>query len=95
MYKSLYGAVFFDAGNIWYTSEKLYSDPRGVFKFDRFYKELSLTSGLGLRYDFKYFIARMDMGLQTLDPSQPEGHRWVLSKTDEPATFQFALAYPF
>lgn len=96
VYKSLYGAVFFDAGNIWYTSEKLYSDPRGVFKFDRFYKELSLTSGLGLRYDFKYFIARMDMGLQTLDPSQPEGHRWVLFKNGmSRATFQFALAYPF
>ncbi len=96
VYKSLYGAVFFDTGNIWFTSEKLYSDPKGVFHFNSFYKELSLTSGVGLRYDFKFFIARLDMGLQTIDPSQPEGHRWVLFKNGmSRATFQFALAYPF
>lgn len=96
LYKSLYGALFFDTGNIWFTSEKLYSDPKGVFHFDTFLKELSLTSGLGLRYDFQFFVARLDMGLQTVDPSQPEGHRWVLFKNGmSRATFQFALAYPF
>ena len=96
VYKSLFGAVFFDAGNIWFTSEKLYSDPKGIFHFDTFFKELSLTSGLGLRYDFRFFIARLDMGLQSVDPAQPEGHRWVLFKNGmSRATFQFALAYPF
>ena len=74
----------------------MYSDERGVFSFDRFYKELSLTSGLGLRYDFKFFIARLDMGLKTVDPSLPAGHRWALFKDGMGgAAFQFALAYPF
>lgn len=96
VYKSLLGAVFFDAGNIWFTSDRLYSDPKGIFHFNTFFKELSLTSGLGLRYDFRFFIARLDMGLQTVDPAQPEGHRWVLFKNGmSRATFQFALAYPF
>ena len=27
-------AVFFDTGNVWYTSSKMYSDERGVFSFD-------------------------------------------------------------
>lgn len=96
LYRSLHGAVFFDTGNVWYTSSKMYSDERGVFSFDRFYKELSLTSGLGLRYDFKFFIARLDMGLKTVDPSLPAGHRWALFKDGMGgAAFQFALAYPF
>ncbi|MDD4820162.1 MAG: BamA/TamA family outer membrane protein [Flavobacteriales bacterium] len=80
MYRALHGAVFFDVGNVWYTSSKMYSDERGVFSFDRFYKELSLTSGVGIRYDFTYFIGRIDLGFKTVDPALPSGQRFSLFK---------------
>lgn len=96
IYRSLHGAVFCDIGNVWYTSSKMYSDPRGVFKIDRFYKDLSLTTGLGIRYDFTYFIGRIDVGFKTIDPTLPRADRFCLFRYGfSGAALQFALAYPF
>ena len=74
----------------------MYSDPRGVFKIDRFYKDLSLTTGLGIRYDFTYFIGRIDVGFKTIDPTLPRADRFCLFRYGfSGAALQFALAYPF
>ncbi|MBR4403422.1 MAG: BamA/TamA family outer membrane protein [Flavobacteriales bacterium] len=96
VYRSLHAAVFCDIGNVWYTSSKMYSDPRGVFAIDRFYKDLSVTLGLGIRYDFTYFIGRVDVGFKTVDPTLPRADRFCLFRYGiSGAALQFALAYPF
>ena len=52
------------------------------FAFDRFYKEIAIAPGAGVRLNFNFFILRLDGGLQLKNPALPEGERWVFqSKT--------------
>jgi outer membrane protein assembly factor BamA len=91
------GAFFFDAGNIWALDK---SDDREGALFDpnTFYKEIALGTGLGLRFDFSFFILRFDFGMPLYDPAFPENDRW-LSTFDElnlnDFTLNFGIGYPF
>lgn len=51
------GAAFIDAGNIW-TIREYENQPGGAFEFDKFYKQIAVAYGLGLRLDldFLYFV---------------------------------------
>lgn len=77
MIKQLNGAVFVDAGNTW-LREPDASRPGGDFKLDRFYKEIAVGSGLGIRVDFNFFIIRFDVGIKIRDPQFAEDKRWVI-----------------
>ena len=79
IFKMLHGAVFIDAGNVWLQSEDA-SRLGGDFKMDRFYKEIALGTGFGLRADFNFFIIRLDVGLKAHDPQFAENERWVLQR---------------
>lgn len=74
-------AVFIDAGNIW-TRNNDVNRPGGQISA-RFLKELGVSVGYGLRFDFTYFILRFDLGLPIHDPSFPTGERWIFSKKTE------------
>ena len=92
----LRGAVFLDAGNIWLCrANEAYPD--GEFRFDRFYKELALGTGIGLRYDFKFFLLRVDMGIPVLDPAYlTSGRGWVIERLKwKHLIFNFGIGYPF
>ncbi len=74
--KQVEGALFTDMGNIWL----LNLDPQregAEFKFDRFYNEIALAPGAGIRLNFSFFILRLDGGLQIKNPALPEGERWL------------------
>ncbi len=93
----LEGALFMDVGNIWGLSEDTSLDG-GVFKLNTFASQLAVGTGFGTRFDFKYFIFRVDMGLKTYDPSLTSGQRWIpvagsLNWSD--VNFNFAIGYPF
>lgn len=77
MFKMLKGAIFADAGNTWLMKPDA-SRPGGEFQFDRFYKEIALGSGVGVRADFSFFIIRFDIGLKVRDPKFAENKRWVI-----------------
>lgn len=94
------GAWFFDAGNIWSINQ---DDKRegGDFDIKRFYKEIAVGSGLGLRLDFDFFLFRADFGLKLRDPSLKDGDRW-LAKNDHSFIFRgsnwafcLGIGYPF
>jgi hypothetical protein len=89
-------ALFADAGNIWSIS-KYEPNESKKFKFDRFYKEIALGVGAGLRFDFSFFVIRFDFGFRQYDPSISDGSKWLgLSgfKGDN-WTFNFGIGYPF
>ncbi|HCY42318.1 MAG TPA: outer membrane protein assembly factor [Prolixibacteraceae bacterium] len=93
----LEGALFMDAGNIWAINSK---DNRegAVFKMDQFCKQIAVGSGLGLRFDFTYFIFRLDLGIKIRDPSLPEGKRFVQKSypvSSDHFNLSFAIGYPF
>lgn len=77
LFKMLNGAFFIDAGNTW-LREKDPVRPGGDFQLDRFYKEIAIGSGGGLRADFGFFIIRFDIGLKIRDPRFEENNRWII-----------------
>lgn len=93
----LEGALFLDAGNIWAINEKD-NRPGAQFKFDKFYRQIALGTGTGFRFDFNYFIFRLDLGVKLRDPAQEEGNGWVLGYrpyTSDDFNISFAIGYPF
>lgn len=93
----LEGALFVDAGNIWAINS---NDNRegAVFKFNKFYRQIAVGTGTGLRLDMNYFILRVDMGLKLRDPSADRGQRWIIGNrglTGDDLNFTFAIGYPF
>ena len=89
------GAVFLDAGNIW-TIKNYANQPGGLFKFDRFYKQIAAAYGLGVRMDFTYFLLRFDLGMKAHNPAMNQ-EQWPLihPRWHRDATFHFAVGYPF
>lgn len=74
----LEGAVFVDAGNIW-TLRDTTEGRSGLanFRWNEFYREIAVGAGGGLRYDFDFFLIRLDVGVKLLDPAFVTGRRWV------------------
>lgn len=93
LYEMFNSAFFIDAGNIWGTGKK---DELTAFRFDRFYKELGIGAGFGLRLDLTYFLIRADFAYKIHDPSYPEGDRWRFHDLNlfKPR-FAFGINYPF
>ena len=78
LFKMIHGAVFVDAGNNWLRKTDA-AHKNGEFKIDRFYKEIAIGSGLGVRGDFNFFVLRLDVGIKVRDPQFVETERWVIS----------------
>lgn len=89
------GALFVDAGNIW-TIRSYETQPRGEFRFDKFYKQIALAYGVGIRMDFTYFLLRFDLGLKAHNPAANQ-EAWPLihPKWSRDANFHFSVGYPF
>lgn len=89
------GALFVDAGNIW-TIRDYATQPGGVFRFDRFYKQIAAAYGVGLRMDFTYFLLRLDLGMKAHNPAEGQ-ERWPLlhPRWGRDANFHFSVGYPF
>ena len=91
------GAFFLDAGNIWAINNKD-NRPGAVFKVNEFYKQIAVGSGFGLRFDFTFFLFRLDLGLKMRDPSLKAGERFIpgnYSITGDQMNLSFAIGYPF
>ena len=90
-----HGAVFLDAGNVWYLRDTEDSNPEEVFHFDSFYKQLGFNTGLGLRIDATFVILRVDLGVQLHNPGRPEGERWIHDFKWKNMALNFGVGYPF
>lgn len=91
------GAVFVDAGNIW-TLRDYESQPGGQFKFNRFYKQIAVAYGIGLRLDLDFFVLRFDGGMKAINPVYESGRdRYPIIHPDfgRDFAFHFAVGYPF
>lgn len=89
------GAIFTDIGNIW-TMRESETFVGGQFKFDTFYKQLAADAGIGLRFDFSFFLFRLDAAAPIVNPAYPEGERWRISKLQfKDFILNFGIGYPF
>jgi outer membrane protein assembly factor BamA len=70
-------SVFFaDIGNIWNIRKKD-DNPNAEFNFRRLYKDLAVSVGTGIRFDFSYFLIRLDAGFKLKDPARPTPNGWA------------------
>lgn len=88
----LKGALFMDAGNVWTEDRQAEINGKGPdFRWDRFYNELAVSPGIGLRLDFDFFLFRLDAGIPlkqayNLTTWEPEFNN---------TQFNFGVGYPF
>ncbi|HRS44936.1 MAG TPA: BamA/TamA family outer membrane protein, partial [Tenuifilum sp.] len=96
----LEGAMFIDCGNIW-SMPKLDDRTGATFEWNKFYEQIAIGSGLGIRLNLGFFILRTDFGYKIFDPAinPNEPYKpWVpfnrkFSISD--ITFNFGIGYPF
>ncbi len=59
-------ALFVDAGNVWnFTGSEL---GPGTFGWKKFFREIAVGTGFGLRYDLNFVVIRFDFGAKVYDP---------------------------
>lgn len=58
-------AGFTDFGNIWYGSRSPFDE--GVFRLDRFYDQIAVGAGFGVRFDWEYLVFRIDVAYRIHD----------------------------
>ena len=91
-----HGATFVDVGNVWYLGrDKTQVPADGIFHIDKFYKQLGMNTGLGLRIDIQFVILRLDWGIQIHNPNRPMGERWINNFRWKNTALNFGVGYPF
>ena len=105
---STFGALFVDAGNVWLTAANARSAQWNLMSYPELFKavafnplrlpqQTALGAGFGLRYDFDFFIARADWGLQVYDPRRLSiGEAWwTPTQALKRSALQIAIGLPF
>jgi outer membrane protein assembly factor BamA len=99
--KKLEGALFVDAGNVWLIRDVNNTDPLKLFKVKSFIGDMAMNTGFGLRFDFQFFLFRLDWGMQIKNPEKPVGQNWVIKEFAQNKYFtkysilNFGIGYPF
>ena len=96
LFWKFHGALFVDAGNVW--TIKDYDDqPGGVFKFGKFFQQIAVGYGLGIRITLDFFTLRFDAGMKAIDPAyKGKGHYPIIHpKFSRDFAFHFAVGLPF
>ena len=57
--------------------------------------ELAVGSGFGLRYDFNFFVLRLDTAFKTYNPAKVKNQRWFSDFSLNKAVFNIGINYPF
>ncbi len=99
LFWKLSGAIFADAGNVWTTRYYETTGKGGQFQLRKFWRQMAVAYGLGLRFNLDYFILRFDMGMKAVNPAYPTSSRQYLPiihpKMSRDFTFHFAVGLPF
>jgi outer membrane protein assembly factor BamA len=99
LFGQMNGAFFVDAGNVWNMSQGN-TDVTTQFRFDEFYNQIAVGTGFGLRWDFDFFLLRLDLATKVINPANPLNEKWVLPQTSfeggqNPIEFNIGIGYPF
>ena len=91
----LYGALFLDAGNVWTLRNHEYS-PLGKFDVDKFFGQLAVGTGVGVRYDMGMFVIRVDWGIGLHVPYDTgKSGIYNIRRFKDAQSLHFAVGYPF
>ena len=91
----LYGALFLDAGNVWTLRNHEYN-PLGKFDVDKFFGQLAVGTGVGVRYDMGMFVIRVDWGIGLHVPYDTgKSGIYNIRRFKDAQSLHFAVGYPF
>ncbi|MBK7763823.1 MAG: BamA/TamA family outer membrane protein [Bacteroidetes bacterium] len=92
---NLKGAAFADIGNIWLMNKN--NDVEGgEFDPKYFVRDLAVSTGLGARFDFSFFVFRVDVGFPIKQPQISSNYGFVIDKMKfSSGLWNLALGYPF
>lgn len=88
------GALFADVGNIWNVFDNE-DNPDAIFSGLDSLSDIALGTGFGLRYDFTYFVFRLDVGFKTYNPAEEPQKRWFRDYNFRNSVFNIGINYPF
>ena len=94
IFGKLNGAFFVDAGNIWNVSDVV-TNPDAVFSGLKSLENIAVGSGFGFRYDFNFFVIRLDLGFKTYNPANPENEKWFKEMRFDKSVINIGINYPF
>jgi outer membrane protein assembly factor BamA len=91
----LEGAIFADAGNVWFAKGSSFEDSRGKLSTQTF--RLAANMGIGLRFDFSFLILRLDIAQQIYAPDIED---WVVKRFPKDLgnnriQYNLGIGYPF
>lgn len=93
-------ALFADIGNVWGVE---FSDqaatqriPEASFQFNRLYRDLAVAGGTSLRFDFDFFLIRLDWAYKIKNPRYADiNSGWFHKLSLNNGQFQLGINYPF
>lgn len=89
------GAVFADAGNIW-LYKKNEDVLGGEFVPKYFLQDLAVSAGYGLRFDFSFFVFRVDLGFPIKNPAMNHKNGFDFEQLKfKNKVWNIAINYPF
>ncbi len=88
------GALFVDAGNIWNVLDNV-EEERAVFSGINSLRDTAVGSGFGFRYDFNFFVVRLDLGFKTYNPADESGKKWFRDYNFGNSVLNIGINYPF
>ena len=95
LYGPLGGALFVDAGNVWLLKDDA-DRPGGTLNGSRFFKDLALGTGLGLRFDIGMIVVRGDLGIGLHAPYDTgKSGYFNMESFGKSLAFHLAIGYPF
>jgi outer membrane protein assembly factor BamA len=89
------GAIFADIGNVWLYNKSA-SIPGGEFNPAYFFNDLAIASGYGLRFDFSFFVFRLDIGNPIKSPIVSKNYGFDFNNLKiKKGMVNIAINYPF
>ncbi|MCB0714517.1 MAG: BamA/TamA family outer membrane protein [Chitinophagaceae bacterium] len=90
-------ALYTDIGNVWLLKKNA-GQPEEVFNFSRLGKDIAIGAGTGLRFDFGFFLIRVDYAYKVKDPSPAvlaDQNKWFHNWQLTNGQLQIGINYPF
>ncbi|MEC4116763.1 translocation and assembly module lipoprotein TamL [Myroides phaeus] len=89
-----YGALFVDASNVWNVFDDVEQEEY-TFNGISSLKDFAIASGFGIRYDFSFFVFRLDFGFKTYNPSIESDRKWFKEFSLKESVLNVGINYPF
>ncbi|MCM1020890.1 MAG: BamA/TamA family outer membrane protein [Muribaculum sp.] len=91
----IHGAAFVDTGNVWLLKNDP-NRPGGKLEGSRFFKDLAVGTGVGIRLDISMLVIRGDLGIGIHAPYDTGRHGYYnMESFGKSLAFHLAIGYPF